>query len=205
MSSSPLMELKDIHKSFGNVDALKGVSISINAGECHCLLGDNGAGKSTFIKALSLSILFSQTICIVPASNFVLTPFTLINTYLNIPDCKGKESLFEAEMNRVFRHLNQVRGLRGSEYAFGVMDEIFNSTNPEEGVSGAYVIGKKLAKYKNSICLITTHFNYITKLEKRYREAPLPNIEIINLHSEILEKESWIANKTINKVNKFLD
>ena len=46
---------------------------------------------------------------------------------------------------------------------------------------------------------------YITKLEKRYREAPLPNIEIINLHSEILEKESWIANKTINKVNKFLD
>ena len=33
MSDLPLMELKDIHKSFGNVDALKGVSISIN-----CLL-----------------------------------------------------------------------------------------------------------------------------------------------------------------------
>ena len=49
MSDLPLMELKDIHKSFGNVDALKGVSISIKAGECHCLLGDNGAGKSTFI------------------------------------------------------------------------------------------------------------------------------------------------------------
>ncbi|MDP0595466.1 MAG: ATP-binding cassette domain-containing protein, partial [Candidatus Thioglobus sp.] len=53
MSGLPLMELKDIHKSFGNVDALKGVSISINAGECHCLLGDNGAGKSTFIKIMS--------------------------------------------------------------------------------------------------------------------------------------------------------
>ena len=53
MSISPLMELNDIHKSFGNVDALKGVSISINAGECHCLLGDNGAGKSTFIKIMS--------------------------------------------------------------------------------------------------------------------------------------------------------
>ena len=46
---------------------------------------------------------------------------------------------------------------------------------------------------------------HITKLEKRYREASLPNIEIINLHSEILKKESWIANKTINKVNQFLD
>jgi len=53
MSEASIMKLKDIHKSFGNVDALKGVSISINKGECHCLLGDNGAGKSTFIKIMS--------------------------------------------------------------------------------------------------------------------------------------------------------
>lgn len=46
---------------------------------------------------------------------------------------------------------------------------------------------------------------YITKLNKRYREASLPNIEIINLYSEVLNKESWIANKTIGKVNKYLE
>ena len=46
---------------------------------------------------------------------------------------------------------------------------------------------------------------YLTKLKKRYKEASLPSIEIINLHSEVLEKESWIANKTIDKVNKYLD
>ena len=46
---------------------------------------------------------------------------------------------------------------------------------------------------------------YITKLSKRYREASLPNIEIINLHSEVLNKNSWIANKTISKVNRYLD
>ena len=45
----------------------------------------------------------------------------------------------------------------------------------------------------------------ITKLSKRYKEASLPNIEIINLHSEVLAKETWIANKTINKVNKYLE
>jgi len=45
---------------------------------------------------------------------------------------------------------------------------------------------------------------HITKLEKRYREASLPNIEIINLHSEVLNKGSWIANKTISKVNQYL-
>ena len=46
---------------------------------------------------------------------------------------------------------------------------------------------------------------YVTKLEKRYKEAALPNVEIINLKNEFLKKESWIANKTIDRVNEFLD
>ena len=46
---------------------------------------------------------------------------------------------------------------------------------------------------------------YLTKIEKRYKEASLPNTEIINLHSENLGKNYWIANKTINKVNQYLD
>jgi len=46
---------------------------------------------------------------------------------------------------------------------------------------------------------------HTTKLRKRYKEASLPNVEIINLHSEVLNKDSWIANKTILKVNQYLD
>lgn len=49
----PIIEMKDIEKHFGSVIALAGVSVDVNAGECHCLLGDNGAGKSTFIKTMS--------------------------------------------------------------------------------------------------------------------------------------------------------
>ena len=45
---------------------------------------------------------------------------------------------------------------------------------------------------------------YITKLDKRYKEASLPSIEIINLNSELLTKGRWIADKTINKVDKYL-
>jgi simple sugar transport system ATP-binding protein len=45
--------MKDIEKHFGSVIALAGVSVDIYPGECHCLLGDNGAGKSTFIKTMS--------------------------------------------------------------------------------------------------------------------------------------------------------
>ncbi len=52
---------------------------------------------------------------------------------------------------------------------------------------------------------IVTKKYHITKLKNRYKKASLPKIEIINLHSEILNKNSWIANKTINKVNQYLD
>lgn len=50
---APLIEMRNIEKHFGSVIALAGVSVQIYPGECHCLLGDNGAGKSTFIKTMS--------------------------------------------------------------------------------------------------------------------------------------------------------
>lgn len=48
-----IVQMKGIEKHFGAVIALAGVSLEVFPGECHCLLGDNGAGKSTFIKTMS--------------------------------------------------------------------------------------------------------------------------------------------------------
>ncbi|HSD79091.1 MAG TPA: ATP-binding cassette domain-containing protein [Solirubrobacteraceae bacterium] len=50
---TPLLEVRHVSKYFGNVIALKDVSCSVAAGQVTCVLGDNGAGKSTFIKILS--------------------------------------------------------------------------------------------------------------------------------------------------------
>ncbi len=50
---NPIIEMRNIEKHFGPVIALNGVSFDVRPGECHCLLGDNGAGKSTFIKTMA--------------------------------------------------------------------------------------------------------------------------------------------------------
>jgi putative multiple sugar transport system ATP-binding protein len=50
---TPILEMKNITKTFPGVKALNNVSFQVAAGEIHCLVGENGAGKSTLMKVLS--------------------------------------------------------------------------------------------------------------------------------------------------------
>ncbi len=52
-TGTPLLEVQNVSRYFGSVIALKDISMSVNSGEVHALLGDNGAGKSTLIKIFS--------------------------------------------------------------------------------------------------------------------------------------------------------
>src|SRR5213596_1854932 len=53
MSDTPILELRDISKSFGSVQALTDVDFEVRNGEVMALVGDNGAGKSTLIKGIA--------------------------------------------------------------------------------------------------------------------------------------------------------
>ncbi len=56
MSDQPLLQLKEVSKSYGAVRALDGVSFDVNAGEIVALVGDNGAGKSSTVKVVAGAI-----------------------------------------------------------------------------------------------------------------------------------------------------
>jgi branched-chain amino acid transport system ATP-binding protein len=47
------LEVRDIHTFYGNIEALKGISIDVEEGECVTLIGSNGAGKSTTLRSIS--------------------------------------------------------------------------------------------------------------------------------------------------------
>ena len=147
------------------------------------ITGPNAGGKSTFIKSLLINVVFSQTLGISVCSRLALTPFNNIRSQINIPDDKGHASLFEAEMYRCKHNLDLIKE-HPDQRMLLVMDEIFNSTNPVEGISGAFAIAHRLAVHPNTLVFFTTHYTYLSKLEKQsffrnYRMNVIKNNDII--------------------------
>lgn len=53
MSSTPMIELREIRKRFGSLQVLNGVSMSIASGQVTVLLGPSGSGKSTILRTIN--------------------------------------------------------------------------------------------------------------------------------------------------------
>lgn len=49
----PMISAKDVHKSFGDLEVLKGITMDVMQGDCVCIIGPSGSGKSTFIRCIN--------------------------------------------------------------------------------------------------------------------------------------------------------
>lgn len=52
--SSPVLEIKNLHKSFGKLDVLKGIDLCMNKGDVVSLIGSSGSGKTTLLRCINL-------------------------------------------------------------------------------------------------------------------------------------------------------
>lgn len=191
-SEEPIIKMKGL--THPNIDNAVKNDINLDNKNNLIITGPNAAGKSTFIKAVAINILLSQTICMSFTDSIELTPFYYISSQINIVDDKGCESLFQAEMNRIIENINNVEQCKKSnKFSILFLDELFNSTNIIEGLSGSYSICKKLCDTNTNITLLTTHYNYLNKLEKNtnkfknYKMESKQNDNIISFPYKIKE------------------
>ena len=61
MTNKPLLEIEDLHASIGAKEILKGLSLTVNAGEVHAIMGPNGSGKSTLANVMMGSPSYTVT------------------------------------------------------------------------------------------------------------------------------------------------
>ncbi len=153
---SPILHTKNIEQTKNSI-AMNTMTPNIMI-----ITGPNAAGKSTFMKNVMINVYLSQSLGISCSDKTLLTPFENIFTYLNITDQTGKESLFQAEMNRCFDYVQKSElniTLDKKIHNIGMIDELFTGTNPNEGMAGSYAILNRLASNPMNLTLVSTHYH----------------------------------------------
>ena len=54
LAGPPMVEVRDLHKSYGAIEAVKGASLTVKRGEAHFIIGPSGCGKSTLLRCINL-------------------------------------------------------------------------------------------------------------------------------------------------------
>lgn len=147
----------------------------------HIITGPNASGKTTLLKTTLLNILFSQQFGFGFYDKAQIVPYNIIDSYINIPDTSGRDSLFQAEARRCLQILNNVKKNKKG-YSFIIFDEIYSGTNPYEATTSANAFIECFEKY-NVYFMITTHFKELTNIKniKNYHMDCIINNETGNI------------------------
>jgi len=133
------------------------------------ITGPNASGKTTILKSVMLNLIFSQQFGCGFYESAKIKPFDHIHCYLNIPDTSGRDSLFQAEARRCKEIIDCVNENK-KETHFGIFDELYSGTNPDEAVVSATAFMEYMTKFKNVSCMLTTHYTKVcTNLNNKVR------------------------------------
>ena len=142
-----MLEVKDLHVSVGDTEILKGLSLSVKAGEVHAVMGPNGSGKSTFANVLAGRL------------EYIVTSGTVEffgeDLLVKLPDVRAREGIFLA-----FQYPVELPGVRywqfmkaaadaqrkhrgEKEYAVREFDTIWKEKIAELGID-AELIGRSV-------------------------------------------------------------
>lgn len=102
MTNSPIIQARNIHKSFGAAEVLKGVSLQIAKGEVIAVIGPSGSGKSTFLRCLNHLELIDRGQIVVEGETLVDTDAEGICRYVSEPDIRQ----ICRKMGMVFQQFN---------------------------------------------------------------------------------------------------
>lgn len=89
-----MIEIRDVHKSFGELEVLKGINLTVNRGKIVSIIGPSGSGKSTLLRSVNhLEVIDQGTIL-------------LDGVQVNRPDMKGLQ--FERHINHIRQNMGMV-------------------------------------------------------------------------------------------------
>lgn len=90
----PMIEIRDVHKSFGDLEVLKGINLTVNRGKIVSIIGPSGSGKSTLLRSVNHLEIIDQ-------GNILLD-----GVQVNRPDMKGLQ--FERHINHIRQNMGMV-------------------------------------------------------------------------------------------------
>jgi len=165
------------------IEESKCVKNTCNLTKKMIITGPNASGKTTLLKTTTINIICAQQIGAgFFGENSNINPYTHIHSYLNIPDTSQRDSLFQAESRRCKDIIDIIHDSSKMSRHFGIFDELYSGTNPEEATKSGYAFLKYLSKYSNVDFILTTHYNKICmKLHK--------NENIQNYKMNVIEKD----------------
>lgn len=176
---SVVMEAKDLAHPLIKAEKVVRNDFQINSEEFFIVTGANMAGKSTFLRTVSLSIVMSNCGLPISAKQFRYTPVRLISSMRTSDSLQNDESYFFSELKR----LKFIVDALSEQPYFIVLDEILKGTNSKDKAEGSWKFVERLLSTK-SVGLIATHDLSLCELASTY-----PSVRNFCFDAQIINDE----------------